>query len=301
MPLWSPSARASPHNQVARATDGAVRVLSGDDTAALHALLATDPIAHVSVTATVRQRGTAAPGRGRNAALVLGTDRPGSAELASACWVGSNIIPVAADAAEGELFGFGLRALRRRVSSIYGRSEPVLAMFEATGWSHCREVRQGQPLMHTDAPSGDVEPLAGLRHSRMEEFDAVERACAAMFTEELGFSPYEQGASLYRERIRGLIRAGHSLISVDPQSRQIVFKAEFGAVTNEVVQVQGVWVDPRWRGQGIAAPGMAAVIDYGLRLAPQVSLYVNSYNTAAIRAYERVGFQHCGTYTTVLF
>lgn len=299
MPLWSPS--ASPHNQVARATDGAVRVLSGDDTAAVHALLDTDPLAHVSVSATVRQRGTAAPGRGRNSALILGTAGSGSDELTSACWVGSNIIPVAADAAEGELFGRALRALRRRVSSVYGRSEPVLALFKATGWTNHREVRPEQPLMYATAPSPQVEPLVGVRHSRMDEFAAVERACAAMFTEELGFSPYDQGASLYRERIRGLIQAGHSLISVDPQTRQIVFKAEFGAVTNEVVQVQGVWVNPRWRGQGIAAPGMAAVIDYGLRLAPQVSLYVNSYNTAAIRAYERVGFQHSGTYTTVLF
>lgn len=299
MPLWSPS--ASPQQQVARVTDGAVRVLSGDDTPALHTLLATDPLAHVSVTATVRQRGTAAPGPGRNAALILGMDRPDSTGLASACWVGSNIIPVAADGSEGALFGHCVRALRRRVSSVYGRSEPVLALFETTGWTNFREVRDAQPLMYTCTPSSAVEPLAGLRYSRMEEFAAVERACAAMFAEELGFSPYDQGASLYRQRIRRLIQAGHSLISVDPQTQQIVFKAEFGAVTNEVVQVQGVWVDPRWRGQGIAAPGMAAVIDYGLRLAPQVSLYVNSYNTAAIRAYERVGFQHSGTYTTVLF
>lgn len=299
MPLWSPS--ASPQTQVARATDGAVRVLSGEDTGQLHALLDADPPANVSVSAAVHQRGTAGPGRTRSSALLLGIDDAQTAALSSACWVGSNIIPAAGDAAAGELFGRGLRALRRRVSSIYGRSETVLPLLEATGWSNYREIRDGQPLMCTTERSHHVEPLAGVRTSRMAEFRAVERACAAMFTEELGFSPYEQGASMYRERIRGLIQAGHSLISVDPDTRQIVFKAEFGAVTDRAVQVQGVWVNPRWRGRGIAAPGMAAVIDYGLQLAPQVSLYVNSYNTAAVRAYERVGFQHVGTYTTVLF
>lgn len=299
VPLWSPS--ASPQTQVARATDGAVRVLEAGDTANLHALLADDPVANVSFSAAVHQRGTAAPGKGRNAALILGIDDPASGGLSSACWVGSNIIPAAAEAADGELFGRGLRALRRRVSSIYGRSEPVLAMLRTTGWSNYREVRDGQPLMYTTEPSREVKPLAGVRPSRMEEFRPVERACAAMFTEELGFSPYEQGTALYRERIRSLIRAGHSLISVDPETRQITFKAEFGAVTQEAVQVQGVWVDPRWRGRGLSAPGMAAVIDYGLQLAPRVSLYVNAYNKAAIRAYDRVGFRHCGTYTTVLF
>ena len=32
-----------------------------------------------------------------------------------------------------------------------------------------------------------------------------------------------------------------------------------------------------------------------------VSLYVNDYNTAALRTYERVGFQRHGTFATVLF
>ncbi|WP_300345448.1 DUF4081 domain-containing GNAT family N-acetyltransferase [Nesterenkonia sp.] len=297
VPLWSPS--ASPQSRVERATGGAVRVLTHADTPAVWSLLRSDPVAHVSAAAAVRNRGTAAPGKGRNGALLLGID--GAEGLDSACWLGSNIIPVAADAEAGELFGAALRALRRRVSSIYGRSEPVLALHRATGWANHREVRDAQPLMFTDAPSAEVDPLPGVRRSRIEEFDPVERACAAMFTEELGFSPYQHGAAQYRQRVRELIEAGHSLIKVDPDTRQIVFKAEFGAVTEEAVQVQGVWVHPAWRGRGLAAPGMAAVVAYGLKLAPRVSLYVNSYNTPAIRTYERVGFQRSGTYTTVLF
>ena len=37
------------------------------------------------------------------------------------------------------------------------------------------------------------------------------------------------------------------------------------------------------------------------RLAPTVRLYVNSYNTAAIRTYQRVGFTQVGTFATILF
>jgi predicted GNAT family acetyltransferase len=36
-------------------------------------------------------------------------------------------------------------------------------------------------------------------------------------------------------------------------------------------------------------------------IAPVVSLYVNDYNTAARRAYERVGFRQVGSFTSVLF
>jgi hypothetical protein len=37
------------------------------------------------------------------------------------------------------------------------------------------------------------------------------------------------------------------------------------------------------------------------RVAPVVSLYVNGYNTRAVRAYQRVGFTTVGTYATILF
>ncbi|WP_150460659.1 GNAT family N-acetyltransferase [Nesterenkonia ebinurensis] len=303
MPLWSPSANLQ--SRVSRATGGQVRVLAVEDTEALKALLAADPVGSVSVAAAVRSRGTAAPGKGRSGALILGIDdddggSSGQPTLASACWLGSNIIPVHADAEAAVHYGQAAAALRRRVSSIYGRSEAVLELFDATGWGNYREIRSDQPLMSIDSQPL-ITPLPGVRKSRIEEFAAVERACAAMFTEELGFSPYQQGTSQYRDRVRGLINAGHSLIAVDPESRQITFKAEFGAVTDQAVQVQGVWVNPQWRGQGLATPGMAAVVRHGLKMAPQVSLYVNAYNTPAVRAYERVGFTQVGSFSTVLF
>jgi len=47
---------------------------------------------------------------------------------------------------------------------------------------------------------------------------------------------------------------------------------------------------------------MAAVVELTLgRVAPLVSLYVNSYNVAALACYRRVGFRQVGTYATILF
>lgn len=283
-----------------RATSGAVRILESTDTPALLRLLERDPVHHVCVLAAVRSRGTAEAGRGRIAAMLLGIDHPEQpGELSSACWVGSNITPVHAGPAEGELFGLALRALRRRVSSVYGDAEAVLELHDAAGWLNVREIRADQPLLSIDVPSA-IEPMPEVRPSRLEEFDAVEQASAAMFTEELGFSPYAQGVSEYQQRVRSLISGGYSLIAVD-QDGAITFKAEFGAVTREVVQVQGVWVHPDHRGRGLAASGMSAVVDYGLKLAPVVSLYVNGYNTPALRTYQRVGFQRDGAFATILF
>lgn len=190
--LWSPSANTAAA-RVARATGGAVRILAPGDTPALQRLLAQDPAANISVIASLRARPDAGPGRGRGGPLVLAIDGGGAlsgpqddpSELAAACWAGSNINPVGADAAQAELFGVALRALRRRASSVYGEAEAVLELYDATGWTHHREIRSEQPLMSITGPPA-VSPLHGVRPSRADEFPEVEPACAAMFTEELG-------------------------------------------------------------------------------------------------------------------
>jgi predicted GNAT family acetyltransferase len=81
-----------------------------------------------------------------------------------------------------------------------------------------------------------------------------------------------------------------------------MFKAEIGAATSRACQIQGVWVAPEYRGRGLAAPAMAAVLRYALAdVAPVASLYVNDYNTPARRTYRRVGFEEVGAFTSVLF
>jgi predicted GNAT family acetyltransferase len=63
-----------------------------------------------------------------------------------------------------------------------------------------------------------------------------------------------------------------------------------------------VWVRPECRGQGVAAPGMAAVVvEASQSIAPLVSLYVNDFNSPARAAYRRVGFTETGRLMSVLF
>ena len=97
----------------------------------------------------------------------------------------------------------------------------------------------------------------------------------------------------YRRRVADLVRARRAYARI--VDREVVFKAELAVVTRHTAQVQGVWVAPRWRGRGLAAPAMAAVVRDALRrVAPSVSLYVNDYNTPARRVYARCGFRPGG-------
>jgi predicted GNAT family acetyltransferase len=144
-----------------------------------------------------------------------------------------------------------------------------------------------------------ADPL--VRRVDPSELDVLLPASIAMFTEEVGVSPVAaDGGTLYRARVNELVVAGRSFARIE--GGRVVFKAEVGAVTAAACQIQGVWVDPEHRGCGLSVAGMAAVVDECLAsIAPAVSLYVNDFNTAARRAYERVGFETVGTFMSVLF
>ena len=122
-----------------------------------------------------------------------------------------------------------------------------------------------------------------------------------MFTEEVGVSPVAaDGGTLYRARVTELVQSGRSFARME--EGKVVFKAEVGAATKVACQIQGVWVEPSRRGEGLAVTGMAAVVEAcRATIAPVVSLYVNDFNEPARRAYEHVGFNTVGSFMSVLF
>jgi uncharacterized protein len=274
----------------------ALRVLDARDRDEVVALLARDPVAHVFVTARVRAAGFD-PWR-------LGGELWGyvvDGRLESMCYAGANLVPVEAGPEAVKAFAERARRQGRRCSSLVGPVEPILAMWELLepAWGPPREVRAAQPLMATAC-----EPLVpadqAVRRVRLDEVDAVLPASVAMFTEEVGVSPLAGDGGVYRSRVTELIASGRAFARIE--DGQVVFKAEVGAVSAQACQVQGVWVTPSRRGQGLAAAGMAAVVRTCLaEIAPVVSLYVNDYNTAAVKTYTRVGFSRVGTFATVLF
>jgi len=167
-------------------------------------------------------------------------------------------------------------------------------------WGPARAIRASQPLLWSDSvPAVEADPR--VRRVRPAELSRFLPAAVAMFTEELGMSPIGQDAGRgYRARVAELIGAGRAFARFDARG-QVEFKAEIGVLGLATAQLQGVWVRPDLRGRGIATGAMATVLAAALELAPSVSLYVNDYNTAARRLYDRLGMRQVSTLSTVLF
>lgn len=275
----------------------AVQPLVEADLPKVRELLSRDPVTDVFVGSRVHASGLV-PSR-------LGGELWGFREagrLTSLCYSGANLVPVAATRPAVRTFADLAGRKGRRCSSIVGPAAAVLGLWDLlqASWGPAREVRGCQPVLAIDdAPAVCADPL--VRRVDLDEVDQLLPAAIAMFTEEVGVSPVgSDNGAYYRARVAELVRAGRTFARFEGD--EVVFKAEVGAATPLACQVQGVWVRPDRRGQGLAAGGMAAVVQHALRdIAPAVSLYVNDYNTAARATYRRVGFREVGTFATVLF
>ena len=226
----------------------------------------------------------------------------GADGIEAACFAGGNLMPIGGSPEGLRAIGERLGRQPRTWSSIVGHQESVSALWNAvgSGWGQPRALRMDQPLL-LSTRIGPIEPDRQVVRVGPRDLMRYLPAALAMFSEELEIEPPPAGVnSPYRSRLARLIAGGLALARFDEDGR-VLFKAEIAAVSPECCQVQGVWVDPAHRNAGIGAAGMAAVIAYGLKLAPRVSLYVNDFNTAARRMYDRVGMNQVGTFATVLF
>jgi predicted GNAT family acetyltransferase len=292
----SRSARANPRYAARVLRTTAVRPLTQRDYPELRDLLRQHPVDNVFVASRVESLGVGS----RLGADLWAYDDDG--RLVAACYAGANLVPVEATPEIARVFADHLAGMGRRCSSLVGPADAVSAMWPILrdAWGPARDERLRQPVMAIDHPA-PLPPDPLVRPVEPDELDVLLPASIAMFTEEVGVSPVaDGGVSLYRARVLDLIRSRKALARIEDGT--VIFKADIGAVSEDACQVQGVWVHPARRGQGLAAPAMAAVVEHALaEFAPIVSLYVNDYNQPARAAYRRAGFTEVGTFASVLF
>lgn len=275
-----------------------VRVMTHRDLATVVSLLSANPVENVFVAARVRTSGVEAASLG---CPIWGYEREGT--VRALCHAGSNMVPVNAD--EEAVAAFVEYAGEDRFcSSIIGPSTVAMSLWRQLSerwgptWSTVREARPRQPVM---AIQGDpaITPDPRVRRVTLDHWDAYYEAAVRMYTEEVGVSPLVGNPAGYRFYVRQLITSGRAFGIFEDD--RVLFKADLGSVSGSVSQVQGVWVDPDLRGQRIAAPAMAGVVQLSRSVAPVVSLYVNDFNLPALATYSRVGFTQVGEFATILY
>ncbi len=271
------------------------RVLDNTDHALVSALLDKDPVGNCFVASRV-DAGLLNLGPGELWGYPAHQPR-------SLLHVGANLVAVNPDEEALDAFSEDLGAWRRFVAIVGPRDVALglqrrLTRLWGRAYANPRIVRERQFLMVRTEPSPvNADPL--VTRAVSDDFESYLTGAVAMYREELDEDPLATNAVGYRRYVRSLIDTGRAFAR--REDGEVVFKADLGAVTDHVAQIQGVWVAPRLRGRGLSVPAMAAVTNAILEQGRVASLYVNDFNAAAVACYLRCGYAVVDELASVLY
>lgn len=274
-----------------------VRTLGSDDLGAALACVGVQPVVNVFVDHRIR---TTRMQRRLLGGEIWGYFRGG--DLTSLCHIGANLVLVNAD--DDAALAFAQTALERRphLATMVGPRPAIETFWGAVqhDWWVPQDLRWDQPHLEM-ACDPLVQPDPLVVRTTSAQLDQLYPACVAMYREEVGTSPeIDGGRSLYRQRVAGLIERGWSFSRIE--NGEVLFKAEVACASPYAAQIQGVYVAPQFRNQGLATAGIAAVVkEIRAGIAPVASLYLNARNLAARTAYDRAGFRQTATFSTLMF
>lgn len=274
-----------------------VRALTGANRDEALEFLAQSPVENLFLAAKVAAYGIDR----RRLGNVFAFDRGG--EIVSLMLDGGTVFVAGFD--PGALPAFvGQLGPVRRCTSILGPAISVLGLHLGlterwpASWSGVSNIRQRQPLMLLERPPL-IAPDPRVRRLTADDYPSYLDASVHMYTDEIGSSPFKYGTGYERFVMQRLVD-GDAFGVVDEQGK-VIFKADLGPRLGDQAQLQGVWVDPALRGQGISVPALSGMLRLAMQRYPRISLYVNDFNAPAVKAYERLGFAEVGALATVHF
>lgn len=184
---------------------------------------------------------------------------------------------------------------------IVGPRDQVARYWDLVKAKHAapRRVRDRQYVMALQPKDlRDADSRVVVRQARAEDCTAVASSSAAMIRHELEYDPMRRDAGFVAGIAQMIERR---LWWIGESGGVLCFLCNVGPWSADTAQLQGIWAPPAMRGRGLATAAFAGICGKLLCSVPTLSLYVNDFNHAAIRLYERTGFRNVGELQTLLF
>jgi ribosomal protein S18 acetylase RimI-like enzyme len=136
-----------------------------------------------------------------------------------------------------------------------------------------------------------------LRLAVAADLDLVAPVHAQMAFEESGIDPISVDPEGFYGRCKRRIEQNRVWVNIE--DGQLMFKADVVSETPEVIYLEGVYVNPSKRRNGIAVRLLIDLTNRLLAHANSVCLLANQENSAAIACYRKAGFKVRDLYDTV--
>lgn len=262
------------------------RPLEASDLGAVRALLASVRGPAIYVGNDLAQEA----GRKRLARQALGVF--GRRGLSAVCWFGgrSNLLVTVAPGAvvDADLLAETLQAHGEYWRIALG-PPAVLAALAAVAPTRTRILRT-QIFCEVEHEHEVASVARSMRGAVRADLAWLVMAAAELNRTDLGLRPDDVSDRWLRDAARARLHAGSTFV-VGPPGAPLA-KLDLGSVGPAGVVIEGVFTDPRARGQGVGAGLVAAVCQRELRGgARYVTLHVDRDNAAARACYARAGMR----------
>lgn len=138
---------------------------------------------------------------------------------------------------------------------------------------------------------------ADIRPAQAAELDQIAEAQAEIAYLECGVNPLQKDREGFLKRVARRIEQGRVFVVFE--NGQLVFKADIIAETSEVIYLEGIYVAPSHRGQGLGSACLAKLSVDLLNRVQHISLLSNVTFTDAHNAYLKAGYKETGSCVTI--
>ncbi len=136
-----------------------------------------------------------------------------------------------------------------------------------------------------------------IRLAKPDELLDVAEAQAEIALIECGVSPMEKDREGFLKRVMRRIEQGRIFVSYE--DGKLVFKADIISETDDAIYLEGIYVNPEFRGQGIGSKCLAKLSISLLDRVQNLCLLSNVDFHDAHRSFAKAGFRNTGHCTTI--
>lgn len=136
-----------------------------------------------------------------------------------------------------------------------------------------------------------------VRLAQPDELEPIAEAHAEVAFIESGVDPLAKDREGFLKRCLRRIEKNRTFVVF--ANGKLVFKADIVAETNDVVYLEGIYVAPEFRGQGVGSSCLAELSRQLLERAQFISLLSNVEFTSAHRSFAKAGYKNTDRCTTI--
>jgi predicted GNAT family acetyltransferase len=139
--------------------------------------------------------------------------------------------------------------------------------------------------------------IKGLRLATLDDLNLVAPVHAAMAEAESGVNPLETDREGFLSRCARRISKNRVWVMVEDD--KLIFKADIQAETPEIIYLEGVYVNPEFRGTGLARRCFTQICERLLTKTRSICVLANEENEKAHSFYRMCGFKRISNYDTI--